>query len=90
MNKTELVSAMAEKAGISKVGAKKALDAMLETVKENLVKGDDVVLMGFGTFTTTKREARKGINPLNKKPINVPAKRLARFKVGANLKNSLK
>ena len=90
MNKTELISAMAEKAQITKVDARRALDAMLETVAENLEKGEDVVLMGFGTFTTVKREGRKGINPLNKKPITIPAKRMPRFKAGATLKNRVK
>ena len=63
MNKTELINAMAEKAGLSKVDAKKALDAFVEAVSESLVKGDKVALIGFGTFGVTEKAARTGINP---------------------------
>ena len=58
MNKTELINAMAEKAGLSKVDAKKALDAFVEAVSESLVKGDKVALIGFGTFGVTEKAAR--------------------------------
>ena len=66
MNKTELINAMAEKAGLSKVDAKKALDAFVEAVSESLVKGDKVALIGFGTFGVTEKAARTGINPATK------------------------
>ncbi|MBR4491140.1 MAG: HU family DNA-binding protein, partial [Bacteroidales bacterium] len=63
MYKAELVNAMAEKAGMTKVQAKKALDAMLDATVETLKKGEKVVLLGFGTFSVVERPARKGRNP---------------------------
>ncbi len=89
MNKSELISAVAEKSGLSKVDAKKALDATLESISQEVKKGGKVVLVGFGTFSVTKRSARKGINPRTKKPINIPAKKTAKFKPGSAL-SSLK
>ncbi len=66
MNKSELVSAIAEKSGLSKVDAKKALDATLDAISGEVKKGGKVVLVGFGTFSLTQRSARKGINPRTK------------------------
>ena len=75
MNKTELINAMAEKAGLSKVDAKKALDAFVEAVSESLVKGDKVALIGFGTFGVAEKAARTGINPATKKKsLSLPRK----------------
>ena len=85
MNKTELINAMAEKAGLSKVDAKKALDAFVEAVSESLVKGDKVALIGFGTFGVTEKAARKGINTATKKKITIAAKKVVKFKAGAEL-----
>jgi DNA-binding protein HU-beta len=75
MNKSELISAIAEKSGLSKVDSKKALDATLETISEEVKSGGKVVLVGFGTFSVSERSARKGINPRTKQPINIPAKK---------------
>ena len=80
MNKTELVAKIAEGAGLSKVDAKKALDAT-KAVK----KSDKVALVGFGTFSVAKRGARKGINPATKKAITIPAKKVVKFKAGKEL-----
>ncbi|MBQ7463017.1 MAG: HU family DNA-binding protein [Bacteroidaceae bacterium] len=85
MNKTELVAKIAEGAGMSKVDAKKALDATLDAVVKAVKKGDKVALVGFGTFAVTKRKSRKGINPATKKAITIPAKKVVKFKVGKEL-----
>ena len=86
MNKTELVAKIAEGAGLSKVDAKKALEATLDAITTAVKKDDKVVLIGFGTFSVAKRAARKGINVLTKKAINIPAKKVVKFKAGADLK----
>ncbi|MDR0333388.1 MAG: HU family DNA-binding protein [Dysgonamonadaceae bacterium] len=87
MNKTELISAVAEKSGLSKVDAKKALDATLEVIAGEVKKGEKVVLVGFGTFSVSERSARQGINPRTKEAIKIPAKKTAKFKAGAELSN---
>lgn len=89
MNKSELVSAIAAKAGLSKVDAKKALDATVEAISEALKAGDKVALVGFGTFAVAERGARQGINPLTKAPISIAAKKTAKFKGGAELTAAL-
>mgnify|MGYP002625605137 FL=1 len=78
MNKTELTAKIAESAGLSKVDAKKALDATLAAIVEAVKGGDKVTLIGFGTFAVTKRDARKGINPQTKKAISIPAKKVVK------------
>jgi DNA-binding protein HU-beta len=85
MNKTELINAISEKAGLSKVDSKKALDAFIETVGEEMKKGEKIALVGFGTFSVTEKAARKGINPRTKAPIDIPAKKVVKFKAGAEL-----
>ena len=85
MNKTELTAKIAESAGLSKVDAKKALDATLAAIVEAVKAGDKVTLIGVGTFAVTKRDARKGINPQTKKTISIPAKKVVKFKAGADL-----
>ncbi|MDR1746526.1 MAG: HU family DNA-binding protein [Tannerella sp.] len=90
MNKTEFISAVAEKAGLSKVVGKKAVDAVIKTVKEELTKGEKVSILGFGAFQVTKKAARKGINPKTKKPINIPAHKVVKFKAGADLSKAVK
>ncbi|MCH5174859.1 MAG: HU family DNA-binding protein [Prevotellaceae bacterium] len=89
MNKTELVSAIAAKAGLSKSDAKKALDATVEAISEALKAGDKVALVGFGTFSVNERPARQGINPATKEAITIAAKKVAKFKAGADLDGAL-
>ena len=85
MNKTELVQAIAEKANLTKVQAKAALDATMDAVEGALVAGDKVSLIGFGTFMVIKKDARMGLNPATKAKIKIPAKKVVKFKVGADL-----
>lgn len=85
MNKAELISAMAEQAGLTKVDAGKALEAMMNTTIDTLKKGDKVTLIGFGTFSVTKRAARKGRNPQTGKTIKIAAKNIAKFKAGSKM-----
>ena len=89
MGKTELVEFIAAKAGLSKADALRAVDAFVEGVVEGLKKEGKVTLVGFGTFTAKKREARDGINPLTKEPLHIPAKTVASFKAGSKLKDAL-
>lgn len=89
MNKTELIDKIAEAAGISKVAAKKALDATTDSIKEALKEGGKVQLVGFGTFSVSERSAREGINPLTKQKIKIAAKKVAKFKAGAELADAL-
>ncbi|MCR4959277.1 MAG: HU family DNA-binding protein [Prevotella sp.] len=90
MNKTELVEKIAAGAAISKVDAKKALEAAVAAVKEALVAGDKVSLIGFGTFSVNERPAREGINPSTKEKITIEAKKVIKFKAGAELADTLK
>ncbi len=85
MNKTELVAKIAEGAGLSKVDAKKALEAALDAITAAVKAEDKVALVGFGTFSVSKRDARKGINPATKKTITIPAKKVVKFKAGSEL-----
>ena len=89
MGKTELVEFIAAKAGLSKADALRAVDAFVEGVVEGLKKEGKVALVGFGTFTAKKRDARDGINPLTKEPLHIPAKTVALFKAGSKLKDAL-
>lgn len=90
MNKTELINAIAEKANLSKVQAKAALEATILTVTEQLAKGDKVTLIGFGTFSVSEKGARKGINPRTKETIEIPARKAVKFKAGAELNDVVK
>ena len=85
MNKAELISAMAAEAGLSKVESKKALDAFIVSVTKALKAGDKVSLVGFGTFSVVERAERTGINPATKKTIQIPAKKVAKFKASSEL-----
>lgn len=85
MNKSELIEKIAAGAGLSKVDAKKALDATVEAIKGALVAGEKIQLVGFGTFAVTERPAREGINPATKEKIQIAAKKVAKFKAGAEL-----
>ena len=87
MNKTELVSAMAEQAGISKKDAEKALKAFTDVVADELEKGEKVQLVGFGTFEVVERPEREGRNPQTKKPMTIPASKAPKFKPGKPLKD---
>ena len=90
MNKTDFISAVAAKAGLTKVDAKKAVGAFIETVEGAVKKGDKVALLGFGSFSVVKKAARKGVNPKTKKPINIPARKVVKFKPGAALAKVVK
>ena len=90
MNKAELVDAMADGAGISKADAKRALDAFIDTTSNALKKGDRVALVGFGSFSVSERAARKGRNPQTGKEITIKAKKVVKFKAGADLSNRVK
>ena len=90
MNKSELVNAIAAKAGLSKVAAKSALDAAVEVIKEELAKGNKVQVVGFGTFEVSERGSREGINPRTKEKITIAAKKVAKFKAGAELNDAVK
>ena len=85
MNKAELISAIAAESGLNKADSKKALDAFVSSVINALKSGDKVSLVGFGTFSVAERAARTGINPSTKKAIEIPAKKVAKFKAGAEL-----
>lgn len=85
MNKTELVNAIAEKAQLTKVQAKAALEATMEAIGEELAKGEKVALVGFGTYSVVEKGERTGINPATKAKIVIPAKKVIKFKAGAEL-----
>ena len=89
MNKLELVEHVAKEAELSKASAAAALDAILDGIGKSLKKGDEVRLVGFGTFSVRERAAGKGRNPATGKEIKIAASKNARFKAGAALKSSL-
>lgn len=89
MNKAELVDAMASEAGISKADAKKALDGFINATRSALKKGDRLSLIGFGSFSISKRSARTGRNPQTGKEIQIAAKNVVKFKAGAELSKSV-
>ena len=90
MNKAELVDAMASEAKITKADASRALQAFMTVTSKTLKKGERVALIGFGTFSVAKRSARNGRNPQTGKPIKIAAKRVAKFKAGAELSAKVK
>ena len=90
MNKTELIAAIAEKAGIAKKDADKALAAFIETVTEELKAGGKVQLVGFGTYEVKERAARTGINPQTKQQITIAASKAPVFKAGNAFKTAIK
>ena len=90
MNKSELISTMAESADISKAAADRALLGCLEAITDTFQKGEKVTLIGFGTFSAVKRDARTGRNPQTGKAIKIPAKTVAKFKVGKKLADAVK
>ena len=90
MNKTELIEKIAVGAELSKADAKKALEATIEAIKNALVEGDKIQLIGFGTFSVSERPAREGIKPATKEKITIAAKKVAKFKAGAELADAIK
>ena len=89
MNKTGLIEKIAAGAGLTKADAKKALEATTEAIKGALIAGEKVQLIGFGTFSVNERPAREGINPATKQKIQIAAKKVAKFKAGAELAEAL-
>ena len=89
MNKSELTAIVAEKAGLTKKDADNAVNAFVDAVTEGLVKGEKIVLVGFGSFETKQRAARKGKNPQTGAEINIPASTVPAFKAGRGLKEAV-
>ena len=89
MNKTELIDAMADSADISKAAAGRALDGMIEAITGALKSGDQVSVVGFGSFSVRERAARTGRNPQTGGQVKIPAANVARFKVGKGLKDKI-
>jgi DNA-binding protein HU-beta len=89
MNKAELISTLADEAGITKTQANTALDAFIGAVTKTLKKGDKVTLVGFGTFSVSKRAARNGRNPQTGETIKIKARKVARFKAGKELSSKM-
>jgi DNA-binding protein HU-beta len=89
MNKSELIEAIAKQADLSKASASRALGAFVGTVHGTLKKGGSVALVGFGTFSVSKRAARTGLNPRTRAAIKIPAKKVVKFRAGAGLKNAV-
>jgi len=90
MNKAELTDAIASKANLTKADAKRALDAMVDSTSAALQKGERVALVRFGSFSISNRSARKGRNPQTGQEINIPAKKVVKFKAGADLAAKVK
>ena len=89
MNKAELISKIADDAGITKTQANDSLDSFIEAVTKTLKTGNKVTLVGFGTFSVSKRAARNGRNPQTGAVIKIKAKKVARFKAGKELQGKL-
>ncbi|KPL12855.1 MAG: DNA-binding protein [Bacteroides sp. SM23_62] len=89
MNKAQLIDAIASEANLTKADAKRALDAFVKTTTSALKKGDRVALVGFGSFAVSKRNARTGRNPQTGKPITIAAKKVVKFKAGADLSGAV-
>ena len=90
MNKTDLINAVAKEAGITKPAAEKAINGIMAVMTDTLAGGDNVTLVGFGSFSVTKRAAREGRNPQTGKAIKIPAKKVVKFKPGKGLADSVK
>ena len=87
MNKSELIDSIAQNSGLTKTDSAKALDAFITSVTGALKKGNDVRLVGFGTFATSKRAATTAINPRTRQTVKVPARNVAKFKAGKTLQD---
>ena len=90
MNKTEFINAVAEQSGLSKVDSKKAVEAFIQTISNEMKEGGKISLLGFGSFSTTEKAARKGVNPRTKEVIDIPARKVVKFKAGAELTDKIK
>ncbi len=90
MTKAELIGKMAKDAKITKVAAGKAIDGIIDGITKALKKGDRIILVGFGTFSVSKRKARTGRNPQTGKSIKIAARKVAKFKAGSKLKKAVK
>ena len=90
MNKAELIDAIASESKLTKADSKKALEAFITATSKSLKKGDRVALVGFGSFSVAKRAARKGRNPQTGKEIKIAAKKVVKFKAGAELSEKVK
>jgi len=89
MNKNDLINEIATAAGITKKEAETSLNAMLENIAKALNKGESTTLVGFGTFSVSKRAAREGVNPQTKVKIKIPAKNVVKFKAGKTLSSAV-
>ena len=89
MNKTELIAAVAESAGLTKKDTERVINAVIDSITANLVTGEKVQISGFGTFETKTREARVGRNPHTKEAIDIPATRVPTFKPSKALKDNV-
>ncbi|MBE5928389.1 MAG: HU family DNA-binding protein [Lachnospiraceae bacterium] len=89
MNKTELIAAIAAKTELSKKDSEKAVKAFIDVVTEELIKGEKIQLVGFGTFEVSERAAREGRNPLTGATMSIPASKAPKFKVGKALKDAV-
>lgn len=89
MKKAELVTMVAEKAGLTKKDAEKAITAVIDSITDTLAKGEKIQFVGFGTFEVRERAAREGINPQTKKKIKIPATKVPAFKAGSALKDAV-
>jgi Bacterial nucleoid DNA-binding protein len=89
MNKAELIDAIAQESGLTKADSKKALDALISTASATLKKGESITLVGFGSFSVAQREAKTGRNPQTGKPLEIPAKKVVKFKPGSELSASV-
>ena len=90
MNKTEFINAVAEQSGLSKVDSKKAVEAFIQTISNEMKEGGKISLLGFGSFSTTEKAARKGVNPKTKEVIDIPARKVVKLKAGAELTDKIK
>jgi len=90
MNKQELIAKIAKDTGISKAAAAAAIDSLVDGVKKSLKKGNSITLVGFGTFSISKRKARIGRNPQTGAAVKIAARKVARFKAGKGLKDAVK
>ena len=90
MNKAELIARVARDSGLTKAAATRAIDAMLDNVTKTLKRGDKVTLVGFGTFTVSRRRARAGRNPQTGAVLKIAARRVPRFTAGKELKDTVK
>jgi DNA-binding protein HU-beta len=90
MNKAQLIEVIAKAANVTKVDAENVLNAAIDSIKKSVKKGEDVTLIGFGTFTKSKRQARSGRNPQTGKEIKIPAMTVPKFRPGREFKDAIK